>query len=111
MEMLCTGYIDFSLPYRTLRGRGRRNSRGRILTFSTHPTDYMSRSLTLPTGVPLLWNLPVEVYGMVAALSLEWYLPLGVEQSSLGQWYSTFLVRVPPEIISIQLCTPKAFGV
>jgi hypothetical protein len=25
----------------------------------------------------------------------------------LDQWYSTFFVRVPPDIISLQLCTPK----
>jgi hypothetical protein len=28
----------------------------------------------------------------------------------LGQWYSTFFVRVPPDIISLQLCTPKVVG-
>jgi hypothetical protein len=26
------------------------------------------------------------------------------------QWYSTFFVRVPPDIISLQLCTPKVVG-
>jgi hypothetical protein len=26
------------------------------------------------------------------------------------QWYSTFFVRVPPDIISLQLCTPKVLG-
>jgi hypothetical protein len=29
----------------------------------------------------------------------------------LAQWYSTFFVRVPPDIISLQLCTPKVVGV
>jgi hypothetical protein len=29
----------------------------------------------------------------------------------LDQWYSTFFVRVPPDIISLQLCTPKVVGV
>jgi hypothetical protein len=29
---------------------------------------------------------------------------------SLQQWYSTFFVRVPPDIISLQLCTPKVVG-
>jgi hypothetical protein len=29
----------------------------------------------------------------------------------LGQWYSTFFVRVPPDIIPLQLCTPKVVGV
>jgi hypothetical protein len=26
---------------------------------------------------------------------------------ALEQWYSTFSVRVPPDIISLQLCTPS----
>jgi hypothetical protein len=30
--------------------------------------------------------------------------------TSLDQWYSTFFVRVPPDIISLQLCTPKVVG-
>jgi hypothetical protein len=30
--------------------------------------------------------------------------------SSLEQWYSTFFVRVPPDIISLQLCTPEVVG-
>jgi hypothetical protein len=29
----------------------------------------------------------------------------------LTQWYSTFFVRVPPDIISLQLFTPKVVGV
>jgi hypothetical protein len=29
----------------------------------------------------------------------------------LAQWYSTIFIRVPPDIISLQLCTPKVFGV
>jgi len=29
---------------------------------------------------------------------------------ALDQWYSTFFVRVPPDIISLQLCTPKVVG-
>jgi hypothetical protein len=27
--------------------------------------------------------------------------------SGLDQWYSTYFVRVPPDVISLQLCTPK----
>jgi hypothetical protein len=27
--------------------------------------------------------------------------------SVLDQWYSTYFVRVPPDVISLQLCTPK----
>jgi hypothetical protein len=30
---------------------------------------------------------------------------------TLEQWYSTFFVHVPPDIISLQLCTPKVVGV
>jgi hypothetical protein len=29
----------------------------------------------------------------------------------LRQWYSTFFVRVPPDIISLQLCIPRFVGV
>jgi hypothetical protein len=29
---------------------------------------------------------------------------------TLSQWYSTFFVRVPPDIISLQLFTPKVVG-
>jgi hypothetical protein len=29
----------------------------------------------------------------------------------LEQWYSTFFVRVPPDIISFERCTPKVVGV
>jgi hypothetical protein len=29
----------------------------------------------------------------------------------LDQWYSIFFVSVTPDIISLQLCTPKAVGV
>jgi hypothetical protein len=30
---------------------------------------------------------------------------------ALDQWYSTFFVRVLPDIISLQLCTPNVVGV
>jgi hypothetical protein len=33
-----------------------------------------------------------------------------VHDSGLEQWYSTFFVRVPPHIISLQPCTPKVVG-
>jgi hypothetical protein len=35
---------------------------------------------------------------------------LFVNFNCLKQWYSTFFVRVPPDIISLQLCTPKVVG-
>jgi hypothetical protein len=33
------------------------------------------------------------------------------KMNGLYQWYSTFFVRVPPNIISLQLSTPKVVGV
>jgi hypothetical protein len=35
----------------------------------------------------------------------------GGEIYIVNMWYSTFFVRVPPDIISLQLCTPKVVGV
>jgi hypothetical protein len=35
---------------------------------------------------------------------------LFVNNGVLVQWYSTFFVRVPPHIISLQLCTLKVVG-
>jgi hypothetical protein len=32
-------------------------------------------------------------------------------QYELDQWYSTFFVRVPSDVISFQLRTPKVVGV
>jgi hypothetical protein len=37
--------------------------------------------------------------------------PPVIEIRALDQWYSTFFVRVPPDIISLQLYTPKVVGV
>jgi hypothetical protein len=34
-----------------------------------------------------------------------------VWEHRLEQWYSTFSVRVPPDINYLQLCTPKVVGV
>jgi hypothetical protein len=33
------------------------------------------------------------------------------QTSAIDQWYSTFFVREPPDIISLKLCTPKVVGV
>jgi hypothetical protein len=51
----------------------------------------------------------------------SWYLPLLHLRTEtdlvsetlcyLEEWYSTFFVRVPPDIISLQLCTPEVVGV
>jgi hypothetical protein len=37
-------------------------------------------------------------------------LNIGHTHGGIEQWYSTFFVRVPPDIISLQLCTPKVVG-
>jgi hypothetical protein len=40
--------------------------------------------------------------------------PVGLQLStpgSLEQWYSTFFDCLPPDIICLQLCTPKVAGV
>jgi hypothetical protein len=31
--------------------------------------------------------------------------------TGLRQWYSTLFVQVPPDIISVQLCSPRVVGV
>jgi hypothetical protein len=33
------------------------------------------------------------------------------KEVGLDQWYSTIFVRVPQDIISLMLCTPKVVGV
>jgi hypothetical protein len=47
--------------------------------------------------------------------SIQWYLwchlPGCCSGNALDQWYSTFFVRVPRDIISLQLCTPTVVGV
>jgi hypothetical protein len=40
----------------------------------------------------------------------EYVASVSLVGDTLGQWYSTFFVRVPPGIISLQLCTPKDVG-
>ena len=37
-------------------------------------------------------------------------LVTGMQLDALDQWYSTFFVRVPPDIMSFELCTPKVVG-
>jgi hypothetical protein len=39
------------------------------------------------------------------------YRTFKIKRSNLEQWYSIFFVRVPPDIISLQVCTPKVVGV
>jgi hypothetical protein len=61
-------------------------------------------------------NKRMEVRTLLQTLSQPIIKSWGVqfqttEQVGLEQWYSTFFVRVPPDIISLQLCTPKVVGV
>jgi hypothetical protein len=35
----------------------------------------------------------------------------GKRRRGIKQWYSTFFVRVPPDITFLQPCTPKVVGV
>jgi hypothetical protein len=56
---------------------------------------------------------PVRIAGIredVKILLVSPLLHVGMCVGPLGQWYSTFFVRVPPDIISLQLCTPKVVG-
>jgi hypothetical protein len=50
----------------------------------------------------------VRTDGKLTFLKLQTYFE--VSTSSVDQWYSTFFVRVPPDIISLQHCTPKVVG-
>jgi hypothetical protein len=31
-------------------------------------------------------------------------------EGTIEQWHSTFFVRLPPDVICLQLCTPKVIG-
>jgi hypothetical protein len=57
-------------------------------------------SLTVCPGQSLVFK-PSVTEGLMPS-----HLSLGLP----SQWYSTFFVRVPPHIISLQLCTPKVVG-
>jgi hypothetical protein len=55
--------------------------------------------IVLPSGHNRLLSNPIQY---IHHPNIRLYSP--------EQWHSTFFVRVPPDIISLQLCTPK-FGV
>jgi hypothetical protein len=67
-----------------------------------------------------LWAKSLHVYDEKSTVAEEKLLELfdprdgfriTVASAVLKQWYSTFLVRVPPLLISVHLCTPKVLGV
>jgi hypothetical protein len=51
------------------------------------------------------WFRQHEVQNLKVSYQAELRILCGI-----AQWYSTFYVRVPPDIISLQLCTPKVVG-
>jgi hypothetical protein len=48
--------------------------------------------------------------GELRIVNPEPWLSLLVDMCPIAQWYSTFFARVPPDIIYLQLCTPKVVG-
>jgi hypothetical protein len=50
------------------------------------------------------------IFGVPNRILLDTGLIKPGRMGSLYQWYSTFFVRVPSDIISLQLCTPKVVG-
>jgi hypothetical protein len=52
---------------------------------------------------------PGWTFGLPFGVSVITHIPTH-GRNPLDQWYSTFFVRVPPDIISLQLCTPKVVG-
>jgi hypothetical protein len=66
----------------------------------------------------LYWFSNYEATNYAVFYSLLLYLSIRTKYSPhhlvsrhpLPQWYSTFFVHVPPDIISLQLRTPKVVG-
>jgi hypothetical protein len=52
----------------------------------------------------------VQLEGFFCSVLLESGYRTGYGLDGLDQWYSAFLVRVPPDVISLQLCIPKVVG-
>jgi hypothetical protein len=58
-------------------------------------------------NVPICCSMKKRINNSVTLLTLKRAEDMVIR---LSQWYSTFFVRVPPDIISLQLCTPKVVG-
>jgi hypothetical protein len=93
---VCMIYFNITVPFKPLKFRFFDYNHGRIFNFSY--TCYIPRRLSF------LALISIIKYG-------EEYKLRGVSLCSLlhplDQWYSTFFVRVPPDIIYLLLCTPK----
>jgi hypothetical protein len=60
--------------------------------------------------VPIVRQVnPVQALPLVF-FKIHLILSCDIRRHVLSQWHSTFFVRVPPHIISLQLCTPKVVG-
>jgi hypothetical protein len=46
-----------------------------------------------------------------SALPTSGSMKVNIQLEALDKWYSTFFVRLPPNIIYLQLCTPEVVGV
>jgi hypothetical protein len=51
----------------------------------------------------VLYIIYFSVHALFTNIYIKYYVVI-------DQWYSNFFVRVPPDIISLQLCTPKVVG-
>jgi hypothetical protein len=60
----------------------------------------------------VLWRVKEErnILHTIKRRKVNWIGHILRRNCPLKQWYSTFFVRVPPHIISLQLCTPKVVG-
>jgi hypothetical protein len=50
-----------------------------------------------------LYIIYFSVHALFTNINIKYYV-------FIDQWYSNFFVRVPPDIIYLQLCTPKVVG-
>jgi hypothetical protein len=82
-----------------------------LLAYINQPKELSSITEVLHVFVPRTAikgsKLDGEVVNSICKTSFR---RLSIPTSTLGQWYSTFFVRVPPDIISLQLFTPKVVG-
>jgi hypothetical protein len=89
LSLLGNGYFFYAV--RVLSKESRRLVFPRTSCLE-YPTMNKIKNLVIPSVIYHRQN-PLE--------SIHW----------LVQWYSTFFIRIPPNIISLGLCTPKVVGV
>jgi hypothetical protein len=66
--------------------------------------------VNLPVGVALGVYVVVHVNGVRLSVNCSHQRAYCLSPDDIYQWYSTFFVCIPPDIISLQLCTPKVVG-